>query len=442
MRLQLKLALIGAIAKIVIFLLLFTLVQQKIESLTLRQTDRDLIKKKDKALSIVKKIGIKTYLDAEKDSAFASYNMLKDEYIAINLDTDGQAGPLSFSQEARIIEDEEFDFRILHLDFEIDHQLYTLEIGKNIQMIDSLDRTLKNISISIILLVLIITILFDVGIYKYLLHPLNQRIIPKLRTVVNPETFQYTEIKSTTSDFIYLNNTINDLMRKVNEILGNQKKFIGDVSHELFTPISVMQSKLDNLLISDKLPAKTVALILDQQSQLMRLQHIIKALLLISRIENDQYAKTDSFGLPELIREIFNAIEERAQINHVTLNNRIPEGVVMQAANKYLIYTLLFNLVSNAIKYNKPGGSVDVDFERNGEGATLGICDTGCGIAAENLEIIFGRFRRVEGAQTEGQGLGLSIARSIAQFHEARIDVKSELGSGSCFFVRFPAKNF
>jgi len=81
MRLELKLALIGAISKIVIFLILLTLVQQLIDSLALRHTDKDLIKMRDKTLSIVKKIGIKSYLNAEQDSAFASYNILKDEFI-------------------------------------------------------------------------------------------------------------------------------------------------------------------------------------------------------------------------------------------------------------------------------------------------------------------------------------------------------------------------
>ena len=179
MRLELKLAMIGAISKIVIFLILFTLVQQLIDSLALRHTDKDLIKMKEKTMSIVNKIGIKSYLDAEKDSAFASYNILKDEFISITLDSDGKAEEMKFSQDARIIEDEEFDFRILNYNFEVNNQLYSLEIGKNIQLIYNLDRTLKSISITIILIVLIITILFDIGINKYLLHPLNQMILPK-----------------------------------------------------------------------------------------------------------------------------------------------------------------------------------------------------------------------------------------------------------------------
>jgi signal transduction histidine kinase len=441
MRLELKLALISAISKVIIFLILFILVEQMIESFARSHTDRDLLKMKDKTMSIVNKIGIKNYLDAEKDSAFASYNILKDEFISITLDADGKAEPSKFSQEARIIEDEEFDYRILNCNFEASGQLYSLEVGKNMQKIYNLDSTLKNISISIILIVLLVTILFDLGIFKYLLHPLNQMIIPKLKTVENPETFIYTEIASTTSDFVYLNSTINELMHKVNDILRNQKKFIGDVSHELFTPISVMQSKLDNLLVSEKLPVKTVNLILDQQSQLIRLQHIIKALLLISRIENDQYAKNDSVGLNELMAEIISNIEERAEIRHIAIKNTIPNNIVLNDVNKSLIYILLFNLVSNAIKYNHDGGRVVLSFYVESNCAYIEVEDNGIGIETGNIDLIFNRFRRINDGTGEGQGLGLSIASSIAAFHDAKIEVKSKPGEGSQFKICFPLKN-
>ena len=438
MRLELKLVLIGAISKIVIFLILVTLVQQTIDSLAIRHTDRDLLKMKEKTMSTVRKIGIKSYLNAEKDSAFASYNILKDEFISITIDADGKAEDLSFSQDARIIEDEEFDYRILNFNFEADHQLYSLEIGKNMQMIYNLDKTLKNISITIILIVLFVTIIFDLGIYKYLLQPLNQTILPKLKTVDNPETFIYTELDSSTSDFVYLNTTINELMHKVNDILKNQRKFIGDVSHELFTPISVMQSKLDNLLVEEKLPAKTVSLILDQQKHLLRIQHIIKALLLISRIENDQYAKVESINLKELLDEIIGNIEERAMMTNISIENEIDENIYLKQVNKYLIYILIFNLVSNAIKYNREGGYVRISCKRDETSINLVVEDSGIGIEADNLDLIFTRFKRIETNTEEGQGLGLAIAKSIVDFHEARIEVHSVPGEGSQFNICFP----
>ena len=201
-----------------------------------------------------------------------------------------------------------------------------------------------------------------------------------------------------------------------------------------------MQSKLDNLLVSGKLPVKTVDMIVDQQKQLIRLQHIIKALLLISRIENDQYAKNDKVNLHELVKEIVANIEDRAQITNISLENRISKEISLSNVNKYLIYILLFNLVSNAIKYNKSGGTVLVYDEQTDSNLFVVVEDNGIGIALENLDLIFTGFKRMETTKEEGQGLGLSIVSSIADFHDATIEVKSQPGEGSKFIICFPFK--
>ncbi len=437
MRLELKLALIGAISKIVIFILLFILMQQVIDNQAVKHTDRDLIKMKDKTLSIVEKIGINSFLNIERDSVYASYNMLKDEYISIDIDPSKNGEKLVFSNEAREIEDEEFDFRILNYRFEINNQHYVLEIGKSVQLINSLNKMIKNISISIILLVLLITILVDIGINKYLLTPLNKMILGKLKTITDPETFDFSDLTSSTSDFVSLNNALNELMHKVSESLKNQQRFTANVSHELFTPISVMQSKLENLLLSNDLPEHFITDILEQQEHLNRLQQIIKALLLIARIENDQFAKDETLNLRELIEEIILNIEDRAQMRNITIENAIPAGLIVGKVNKSLVYILLFNLISNAIKYNKDNGEIKVSCFNNGPNFNIEITDSGIGIEQDQIPKIFDRFKRADPLTGEGYGLGLSIVKSIVLFHQGSIHVRSELGVGTTFKVQF-----
>ncbi len=440
MRLELKLASIGALSKIVIFIILFILLQKFIGSQALRHTDRDLLKMKDKTMSIVNKIGIASFLDIENDSVFASYNMLKDEYIKIDIDTTETPGTIEFSNDVRVIEEEEFDFRILNYAFVIGRQHYLLEIGKNLQLITSLNRTLENISITIMLVVLIITILFDIGIFKYLLDPLNRRIIPKLKTITNPETYEYTQLKSTTSDFVYLNNALNELMLKVTTILKNQQKFTADVSHELFTPISIMQTKLENLLTSGNLPDQFVATILDQQNHLNRLQQIIKALLLIARIENDQFAKNETVVVHEIVDEIIVNIEDRADMNNITIENLIPLGCTLAHVNRSLLYIMIFNLVSNAIKYNVDGGWIRISTLTTSENICIEVEDNGIGIDSDQISRVFDRFKRVDPTSGEGHGLGLSIVSSIVRFHGGSINVKSTKGQGSTFKIQLPLK--
>lgn len=441
MRLELKLALIGALSKIVIFFILFILLQQIIDKQAIEHTDRALIKMKEKTMINVAKIGINSFLNIEKDSAFASYNILKDEYITIDLDTVKGSGKILFSDEARIIEDEEFDYRILNYSFDIDNQHYVLEIGKNIQLVNALNRTMKNISVSIILLVLLSTIIFDIGINKYLLYPLNWMIIPKLKTITNPETYEFSELGSSTSDFVYLNNALNELMRKVKAILTNQKKFTADVSHELFTPISIMQSKLENLLTNGNIPEQFTANVIDQQNQLNRLQQIIKALLLIARIENDQFSKNETVAVHNLVEEIILNIEDRAEMKNIKIENLVKPNDSLPNVNKSLLYILIFNLVSNAIKYNNEGGWIRISTIITGSNFCIEISDNGIGIDQEQITQVFDRFKRADPKSGEGHGLGLSIVNSIVSFHHGSIDVKSVKGEGSVFKVQFSLKN-
>ena len=441
MRLELKLALIGALSKILIFFFLLILMQQVIDKQAIKQTDRDLIKMKDKTMSIVAKIGINSFLNIEKDSVYASYNMLKDEYITIDLDSKKSFSRLVFSDEAREIEGEDFDFRILNYGFEVNDQYYLLEVGKNIQLINSLNKMMKNISIIIILVVLMITIIFDVGINKYLLYPLNKKIIRKLKTITSPETFDYSELKSSTSDFVYLNNALNELMHKVTTILKNQQKFTADVSHELFTPISIMQTKLENLLTSGNLSEKFVASILEQQNNLNRLQQIIKALLLIARIENDQFSKNETIKFKELVDEIILNIEDRAEMKNITIENLVHPNDTLSNINKSLINILMFNLVSNAIKYNKEGGRIRITCFETGNKFCIEVKDNGIGIEDDQILNIFNRFKRVDPTSGEGHGLGLSIVSSIVSFHNGTIEVQSVKGEGSTFKIQLPLIN-
>jgi signal transduction histidine kinase len=440
MKLELKLAVIEAITKTVVFFIFLALLGQYIDIVTFNHTDKNLLKMKDKTMAIIKRSGIKSFLFPERDSTFASYNILKDEYVTIELDTINKPGFLEFSNEVREIENEEFDYRILNYTFQIDNQKYSLEVGRNIQLIYALHKTILNFSITIIFLFLLITILFDIGIFKYLLKPLNRKIIPKLKTITNPETFDYSEIKTSTSDFVYLNNAINELMLKISTTLKNQKKFIANVAHELFTPITVMQNKIENLLTSGKLHLQTTDSLVEMQNHLSRLNQIIKALLLISRIENEQYSKGDTCAVCELVEEIFSDIEDRAQIKGITMENRIDRHISLVNVNKSLLYILIFNLVNNAIKYNGEGGRILLRNSLEDEHLRIEVIDNGIGIDPGQIPFIFDRFRRIDSSGSEGFGLGLSIVSTIAIFHEASVEVNSELGKGSVFTIVFPLK--
>ncbi|MCX6224246.1 MAG: HAMP domain-containing sensor histidine kinase [Bacteroidia bacterium] len=438
MKLELKLALIGAISKIIIFLLFLVVLGQVFEKIATNHTDRDLRKMKDKTLAIVNKIGIRSFLKEEQDSAYASYNMLKEEFITLILSMEPVSDKPVYSSVTREIEGEEFDYRILTYNFRIDWQIYQLEIGRNIQIISGFEKTIKVTSLLIILVVLIITILFDLGIFKYLLRPLNHMIIPKLRTTTTPESFDYSELKTSTTDFAYLNHVINELMRKMTTNLATQKRFIAELSHDLMKPVSVIQSKMENFVVSPQLPRELAPPVVDMQYQVNRLQQIIRALLLISKIENDQYPKKETFRVSDLIDEIISDIEDRAATKNISLENRIDHQLWVTDLSKSLIHVLMFNLISNAIKYNHEGGFVRISSLRPENGLIIEVADNGMGIKPDQVPFIFDRFRRIRDHSSEGFGLGLSIVKSIADYHHLTTEVVSSENEGSVFKIIFP----
>ena len=441
MRLQFKLALIEAISKITLFLILILILGHYVQIVSIQHTDKNLIKMKDKTMSIIQKIGMRSFLNEEQDStSFASYNILKDEYVTIELDTLNNPGQLKFSDEKRTIEDEEFDYRILNYTFRIDNISYSLEVGRNIELVYSLKRTIDNYSVRVLLIVLIITILSDIGIFKYLLQPLNKRIIPKLKTITKPEKFDFSIVETSTADFIYLNDAINEMMSKILNSIKNQKKFIANVAHELFTPITIMQNKLENLVSSENFPAHLIPSIIEQQNQLNRLNQIIKALLLISRIENDQFIRKDVVNIYDHMEEVISNIEDRAQIRNIHIENNLDRNYSLRKVNRSLLDILFFNLINNAIKYNREGGFIRIENETDDLHYILKIIDNGIGIDADAIPHIFDRFTKADNTGTEGFGLGLSIVKSIADFHQSKIEVKSQIGKGSTFKILFPLK--
>jgi signal transduction histidine kinase len=177
---------------------------------------------------------------------------------------------------------------------------------------------------------------------------------------------------------------------------------------------------------------------MDIQLQVNRLQQIIKALLLISRIENEQYPKKETFPVAELVEDILSDIGERAVIRNISLENRVDPQVIITGINRSLIRILIFNLVSNAIKYNYEGGTVTIRNTMIDSGLVVEVADNGMGIKPDQVPYIFDRFRRLRTDSSEGFGLGLSIVKTIADFHGISVDVASVEGSGSVFRVIFP----
>jgi len=284
----------------------------------------------------------------------------------------------------------------------------------------------------------VISIFFDLLFARLLLRPFNKIVNEKLRDVQHPSTFDPLPVKTTTTEFSHLDKSINEMMVKIRETFETERQFIMNVSHEILTPISILKNRIENMISDPGIPDAVVERMVDSQKTLSRLTKVVRNLLYISKIENAQYVKNESADLQMIVREIFEELEELTQGKGITIVNEWKDDFVFSPCNLSLIHTMLFNLITNAIKYNCEEGKITVTGMWEGEHYVVKVYDTGDGISSNQLPYIFDRFKRFRPEDDMSYGLGLPIVKTIADFHGIKVSAESTLNQGSCFTLRFP----
>ena len=400
-------------------------------------TDNWLRRQKDKVLKIVKGPGIKNYI--QNGESYGSYNaLLKEEYVSIDVDSLNEAVD-TIINENRLVEGDTIQYRILSHTFKVNKTNYLLEIGKSVDTINETTAPLQSIAFEILLGMILLTILADQVYSTYVLRPLGMIIKTKLIGHKFPHHTPYKKVRTTTSDFEYLDISIHKMIQTIENTFQKEREFISNASHELMTPISILQSKIENMFEREDIVDDTKVRLLEMQKILNRLKSITKTLLLISQIENDQFLKEDDILLSELIHEVYDEISIRLQEKNISCEIDIPGDWKLIHVNKFLLFNLFFNLINNAIKYNKEGGSIRIQGSAVNKIFVVEIIDTGIGISPEQLPHIFNRFKKFsQSLQQDSFGLGLPIVKSIAGFHRVKIEVSSEPGVGSTFKLILP----
>jgi two-component system sensor histidine kinase ArlS len=433
LKLKTKLTLFNTISKLVIVTLFILLLPALIRNINQNFTDTKLRKQKTKVLQLIKAAGIKNYV-------YAAYSPLKEEYYS--LDEDSLDEHLdTIINEKRKIEGDTIDYRILSYNFVVSKKNYLLEIGKSVDTIGETTTPLQNIAFEVLVGMILLTILADQVYSNYILKPLDQIIKTKLIALKFPNFGSYQKVKTSTSDFEYLDISIHKMIKTIESTFQKEREFISNASHELMTPISILQSKIENMFEREDIGDDFKARLLEMQKILNRLKSITKTLLLISQIENEQFLKEDKISLTALLGEVYDEISIRLQDKNISYEALIPEEWVLHNVNKFLLFNLFFNLINNAIKYNHKNGEIKVIASRENNVFMVSIIDTGIGISADDLPLIFNRFKKFrQSLQQDSFGLGLPIVKSIAAFHKIKIEVVSEKDKGSTFKLIFPAE--
>jgi signal transduction histidine kinase len=431
-----KLTLFITLSKLAIVILFVWLLPFLVNRIAYQYNDYYLREQKRKVLDIISKSGIDAYLQGEP--SYGSYTMLKEEYISLE-PAGKMVPPDTIATLRRVIEGDTLTYRVLSYTFNYKSRNYVLEVGKTTATIGQYNQPLQRMALYVLVGLIVSSIVIDLVYTRLLLRPLAIVIRNRLLNARFPFTEVAPPIQTSTADFRYLDDSLTQLMGKVREAFEKEREFTSNASHELMTPISILQSKMENLMMEEELTEALQKKIMDMMKTLNRLKKIVHSLLLISRIENDQFPKSDCFSIRSLVQEVMDELEHRLQEQQLTFRMELSTHVVLANLNHDLIFQLIYNLFNNAIRYNKPGGRIIVSERYTpGKPYRLIIRDTGIGIPEHAIGTIFQRFKKVEKKENEGYGLGLSIVHTIAKYHDIRIEVSSQPGAGTVFILIFP----
>ncbi len=238
-------------------------------------------------------------------------------------------------------------------------------------------------------------------------------------------------------EFKQLSQSFNQMLERLNDAFAAQRQFTGNAAHELRTPLALLQAQLE--LFSAEHPdmqpetAEFLSLLREQTERLTRLT---KTLLEMSNLR--QVARNERIRLAPMIEEIFTDLAPLSDKCGVTLT---AEGDGIMTGSDALIYRLIFNLTENAVKYNRPGGSVRVSVAQEPEKLVIRVSDNGCGIPEEYQQSIFQPFFRVDKSRSReygGAGLGLSLVWEIADIHGGSVRVEESSKNGTVIAAEFP----
>ena len=241
------------------------------------------------------------------------------------------------------------------------------------------------------------------------------------------------------SEFRQLSRSFNQMLERLNNAFAAQRQFTGNAAHELRTPLALMQARIE--LFADEHPAmppETAEFLTLLREQTERLTQMTKTLLEMSALQS--VPRNDRIQLAPMMEEILTDLAPLAEKNGITLTC---DGDGAMTGSDGLLYRLLFNLTENAIKYNRPGGTVRLTVQEEAAQLVIRVSDTGCGIPEPYRESIFQPFFRVDKSRSReygGVGLGLSLVWAIAELHGGSVCVEDSSEAGTTIAVQLPVQ--
>lgn len=297
--------------------------------------------------------------------------------------------------------------RSLYTSLVVNGTLYQVKVTKSRVEAEDLVRIIFLITLGITALLLIVLILINRFVLRRLWKPFYN-ILGQLKAFNIIDKNEIIPDKTEIDEFDELNKAAISLSKRVRQDYKDLKNFTDNASHEMMTPLAVINSKLDNLLQMEPLSDRQGEVIDEIYTATGKLSRLNHSLLLMTKIENDLIKEQDNVNLKNLIEQKIKQFQELIHINKITVTNSLEEKELQ--ISMYLIDILLNNLVSNAIRHNNKKGTIEIVLDAD----HLSITNTGIDQSLD-MDRLFQRFSK--GELSEGSGLGLAISRQICTLY-------------------------
>jgi len=302
---------------------------------------------------------------------------------------------------------------------------YMATVSKSTEETESLVWLILFSTLALIVLLMIILFFTNRFLIKKLWQPFHTTLSSiKTFDISAPSTIKMEPTAIT--EFRELNENIRVMTKKVMADYQSLRNFTDHASHEIQTPLAVINSKLDMLIQEPELSEQSMDLIQSMYKAVEKLSRLIQSLLLLTRIENNQYSRTENISIDNIIEEKLDELQEPAISSQLSFEKLLtPLTVVM---NRELAEVLVGNLIRNAVMHSRSGDTIKLDLHEG----KLVVCNSGS--KALDQTRIFERFYKSD--SSSGKGLGLAIVKQICEQYKFRIAYSFEMNK-HCFLVDF-----
>lgn len=385
---------INLIATVIMFLLSSVAFAFLLQYVFIRQIDEDLKIEKNEIITYTKR---NNHLPAviEVHDQYTTYQLTK--YSALD-------SYKIYTRKSYNADEHEKELqRTIEFNLHVNNNWYLVKVSKSLEGADDLIQTIITITVLIILLMLAVSFVINRIVLQKLWRPFyNALHLTTSFNLNNKEKLRFDDTKI--DEFNYLNATLNKALSKAQNDYQSLKEFTENASHELQTPLAVIQSKLDNLIQNEKLGEDEGKNIQGAYDAVQNLKKLNQSLLLLAKIENNQFSEQTEINLGDFLQNKCSQFFELWKEMQVKVDLNIQPVIIY--CNMQLIDILLNNILSNATKHNISNGSIQICLNSN-----LQVKNTGVGHSL-NGEFLFKRFSK-QSSGTENHGLGLSIIQQV-----------------------------